>query len=231
MSIPRWKMTVLLAALLLLLVVHPLISADAKLLSLLFCLLFLVVVGAAFIVLSERRSSRLGAVILGIPACGGIVANNFLSPPSPRLETAFFDLLPILFLGYTVAVIVRSIFLEAEVTLDTINGALCGYLLIGLLFGNLFGLIERLWPGSFDFRDVSSSLVAAGGEQRSLLRYFSLVTLTTLGYGDITPHSPAARTLAWLEAMAGQFYVAVIIAGIVAIRVSAALRPREKTTP
>jgi hypothetical protein len=54
----------------------------------------------------------------------------------------------------------------------------------------------------------------------SVLVYYSFVTMTTVGYGDITPVSPPARTLAWLEAMMGQFYIAVLVAFLVGIRVS-----------
>jgi hypothetical protein len=53
-----------------------------------------------------------------------------------------------------------------------------------------------------------------------VLVYYSFVTMTTVGYGDITPVSPPARTLSWLEAMMGQFYIAVLVAALVGIRIS-----------
>jgi hypothetical protein len=61
--------------------------------------------------------------------------------------------------------------------------------------------------------------------------YFGLVTLTTLGYGDIIPRSGQTRTLAWVEAVVGQFYIGVVIAALVALRVSAAIRERLPDRP
>ena len=60
-----------------------------------------------------------------------------------------------------------------------------------------------------------------------MLTYFSFVTLTTVGYGDISPVSPAARTLAWVEAVTGQFYLAVIVAGLVSVLVAKGKREGE----
>ena len=68
--------------------------------------------------------------------------------------------------------------------------------------------------------EIGPKLVTGGEVARPLpnvLTYFSFVTLTTVGYGDISPVSPAARTLAWTEAVTGQFYLAVIVAGLVSV--------------
>ena len=54
------------------------------------------------------------------------------------------------------------------------------------------------------------------------MTYYSLVTLTTVGYGDVTPTTPAARTLSWLEAVTGQFYLAVLVAGLVGLHIGRA---------
>ena len=78
-------------------------------------------------------------------------------------------------------------------------------------------LIEGFRPGSFE---ISPKLVTGGEVARPLphvLTYFSFMTLTTVGYGDISPVSPAIRTLAWMEAITGQFYLAVIVAGLVSV--------------
>src|SRR5262249_16942148 len=83
----------------------------------------------------------------------------------------------------------------------------------GLGWAVLYALIEGFRPGSFEIRP---KLVTGGEAARPLphvLTYFSFVTLTTVGYGDISPVSPATRTLAWMEAITGQFYLAVIVAG------------------
>ena len=89
-------------------------------------------------------------------------------------------------------------------TSERIFGALCAYIFIGLLFALIFAHLEFRDPGSFS---VSNDLLAekAAGESARLqvFTYFSFVTMTTLGYGDISPVSEHARTLAWFEALIG----------------------------
>src|SRR5262249_57380705 len=97
---------------------------------------------------------------------------------------------------------------------DSFLGAVCGYLFLGLGWAVLYSMIEGFRPGSFE---IGPKLVTGGEVARPLphvLTYYSFVTLTTVGYGDISPVSPAARTLAWIEAITGQFYLAVIVAGV-----------------
>jgi hypothetical protein len=94
------------------------------------------------------------------------------------------------------------------------------YLFLGLGWAVLYSMIEGFRPGSFE---ISPKLVTGGEVARPLphvLTYFSFVTLTTVGYGDISPVSPASRTLACMEAVTGQFYLAVIVAGLVSLLVA-----------
>ena len=65
---------------------------------------------------------------------------------------------------------------------------------------------------------------------RGDLSYYSFITLATVGYGDVTPITPLARTLAWMEAITGQFYLAILVAGLVGFKVTQAMR-HESTTP
>jgi hypothetical protein len=98
-------------------------------------------------------------------------------------------------------------------TIDSehVYAALCAYLLAGLFFGVLYWGIERAWPGSF----ADPAAVPSGAFPLSSAIYFSFVTLATLGYGDVLPRTELARGLAMLEAIGGQLYVAVMIAGLV----------------
>jgi hypothetical protein len=220
----RWKFTVLLVALICLLVVHPLIYGNEAFLALVYDLLLAVVFLTAILVLFQRRKSRVMATLLGFPTLASAFANQFWPVATPVYVIVFFQLVSFMFLGYTVVTILMTILVDAEVSADSINGALCGYLLIGAAFGHLYCFVESVRPGSFLVQEHFGLLALEEGRRHSLLTYFSLVTLTTLGYGDITPHSPPARSLACVEAIIGQFYVAVIIAGLVALRVSAAIR-------
>jgi hypothetical protein len=113
---------------------------------------------------------------------------------------------------------VRTSSLRAlTLTFDSILGAVCGYLFLGLGWAVLYALVEGFQPGSFE---ISPKLVTSGELARPLphvLTYFSFVTLTTVGNGEISPVSPATRTLSWMEAIMGQFYLAVIVAGLVSL--------------
>ena len=223
----RWKFTLLLAALLGLLVVHPFLYGDQAWVALVYDLLLAAVSLGAILVLFQRKQSRVMAVVLGLPTLASALTYQLGPAATPVSVTIFFQLCAFLFLGYTVVTILRTIFVGAEVSFDSINGAFCGYLLLGVAFGHLYCLVESVRPSSFNLQEHFGPLALEGGRRHSLLTYFSLVTLTTVGYGDITPRSPPARSLACVEAIIGQFYVAVIIAGLVALKVSAALRKQQ----
>ncbi len=106
---------------------------------------------------------------------------------------------------------------------EHVYAALSAYLLAGMVFGLLYWVLERTWPGSL-FVAVGSS---GGPLWLGDAIYFSFVTLATLGYGDIVPRSEAARGLAILEAVAGQLYLAVMVARLVSLYV----RRRDAESP
>jgi hypothetical protein len=115
------------------------------------------------------------------------------------------------------AVITLSVFIEViqvrQVGWDTIFGALAVYLLIGLTFGSLYDLVETLRPGSFQW-NVDAAQAHIGFRQ---LLFFSFMTLTTIGYGDITPVTTQTQSFAIVEGVMGTFYVAVLVARFVGI--------------
>jgi hypothetical protein len=96
---------------------------------------------------------------------------------------------------------------------DRIVGAICVYILIGLAWAKGYEILDGLLPGSFRF--PADTAWATPGPDRYM--YLSFVTLATLGYGDITPMTPLAGTLAWLEAITGQLYLAITIAQLAAL--------------
>lgn len=113
----------------------------------------------------------------------------------------------LIFLSWLTGLILSSIFKADRVTPDLISGAVVAYLLLGICWGGLYSLIELIQPGSFTF--------SHGGRDVSSLFYYSFVTLTTLGYGDILPLTKIARTTAYLEAVTGVMFTAILIAGLV----------------
>lgn len=112
-------------------------------------------------------------------------------------------------------VIARAVFASGRVTIHRVQGAVVLYLNFALLFFTVYRLMEVLLPGSF------SNLPHAGTEYGSgaALLYFSFSTLTTLGYGDITPVHPLARSFANLEAVIGQLYPATLLARLVSLEI------------
>lgn len=135
------------------------------------------------------------------------------------LARAVTFIVPIL----TVALLILVDVLAArQIVFDMICGALCVFVLFGMCWANLFTLLERLAPGSFaiDFGryhvDAAADPLAAAG----VFTYYSFVTLTTVGYGDIVPASATARWLVWVEAVFGQFYMAVFVSRLIGLQVS-----------
>jgi hypothetical protein len=103
-----------------------------------------------------------------------------------------------------------------EVDTEHVYAALSAYLLGGVFFGVLHWTIEQAWPGAFT---VAGGPPAPGEFSLSSGIYFSFVTLATLGYGDVVPRSEAARGLSIVEAVAGQLYLAVMVARLVSLYV------------
>jgi len=98
-----------------------------------------------------------------------------------------------------------------RVTINLIYATLCLYLIIGLFWGSLYALLHELNPGAYG----GSLLENNPDSLLSIFNYFSIVTLTTLGYGDITPQTLGAGALCQLEAIIGQFFTAVVVAWLV----------------
>lgn len=98
-----------------------------------------------------------------------------------------------------------QIFKSNVITFNVIFGAFTGYIVIGILGSFIFQLIYTLYPGSFHIQ----------GDSMEELFYYSFITLTTIGYGDIAPLTPMARNVAILIGLVGQFYIATIMALII----------------
>ena len=120
-------------------------------------------------------------------------------------------------IGFLV-IVLWQVFREGPVTAHRIQGAVAGYLLISVIFSIAYGLAELLQPGSFQMAHAQDQLQTARGMNRSFY-YFSVITLTTTGYGDITAVSYFARSLVMMEVLIGQLYPAILIARLVSLHV------------
>ncbi len=135
------------------------------------------------------------------------------------------------FLLYVCALILQMVLSPRSVTPEVILAALCVYLLLGLVWGICYHLLEYVDPGSFSIPEAM--LDGAADRQRAIgsaLSYFSYVTITSLGYGDITPSASLARSLATVEAIIGQIYLVTLIARLVSMETAQMERPQPQET-
>jgi hypothetical protein len=162
-------------------------------------------------------------IIGGSIALAGVATafiNFFLEMPELRLLN-----MGILFVFCLASTLVafQSLLLSSSIDVNKIIGAICVYLLLGLNWSFLYLFINLIIPGSFN--GLSSTDI---GNQLPELVYYSFVTITTLGYGDLTPVKPLARTVAFLEGFVGQFYVAVLVAWLVGMFLSSKAQNSQK---
>ncbi len=158
--------------------------------------------------IQQDKKRRISALILLMPLLLfywlGIYDVFILSRPASYI-------LFICYYGLLVYNYIKQLARFERVTMNVLYGALCLYLIIGLLWGALYALLFELDPGSYS----GTLLTKAGSSTLEIFNYFSMVTLTTLGYGDITPQTAAAGALCQVEAVIGQFFTAVVVGWMV----------------
>lgn len=170
---------------------------------------------ALYAVFGEGRWTAI-AFVLGIPA----IAGNFLA--SFAHTRVFFVpglVFGVVFLGFVATLILKSVISAVEVSSETLYGAVAGYILIGLTWGAGFFLMATVAPSAF-----RSTIENAAAMRWPDFMFFSFVTLTTIGYGDIVPVSAFAKSLVILEAVTGIMFPAVTIARLVALYSASARR-------
>ena len=173
-----------------------------------------IVLLSATYAVSRRRSFFIFALSLSIFSIG--LTFWLAAAPGHWLVIVSHGSLVILITFFATAIL-SYVLGSGKVTLDKIYGAVCAYLLLGFAWTFTYSLIEELQPGSFASSTSPMPHDLVGRVMQ--LRYFSFVTLATVGYGDIVPHTPAARTLALLEAILGQFYLVALVGRLVGLHI------------
>jgi hypothetical protein len=202
---------------LLLLLVHFFVLTPASFLGHAFIyigsLFFSLALLAGIMTLARYRTVRyLGSVLI---ACGVLLKTATLFSENTLLRVGD-SLFTFLALCALVSVVFLQVSRSGPVTAHRIRGAIALYLLIAMLFAFLYGLSELLSPGAFNLPgDWSRAVVSRAGS----FYYFSIVTLTTVGFGDITAVHPFVRSLVMLEALIGQLYPAVLLARLVSLEI------------
>ena len=121
----------------------------------------------------------------------------------------------LLFYLFTTVIAFRSLLTGERIDSNMLMGSICVYILVGISWCIFYFFESVIHPGAFNG-------VTETGDKHQFtdLLYYSFVTLSTLGYGDVTPVTPIARTLAYLEALFGQFYIAIVVASFVGMHIS-----------
>lgn len=230
----RWRLrrrrhTVLLVALVMAFAVRPLIGDlgfapigfSIALILLLLVSLYTVqvdeLIGERALLVVQKRRQRIVGWLIAIPAVAERIAISVVDDPHVIVAGMFFWLL---FFAYVTWHELRSLLRHKEVTAETISMSISVYLLLGLIWGVLYILLYYLQPHAFAFADSPPSGASSRQGIFPVLVYFSLVTISTVGYGDISPLSLQARYAAVAEAITGQFYLAILVARLVGLYMS-----------
>jgi len=203
------RFSFLLVSIVLFLILRPFVEDFVRISFLMEIFISAILLSGIYAV-SEDRISLVFALVTGLPALFMNWSFQIFEIPSLLV---IHHICSALFFATATIVIVRHLMNQKVVTVDLIWGAVCGYFFIGFMWSAIFSLLEGICPGSFKLGgqvvpDIDSFI------------YFSFVTLATLGYGDIVPLTEQAQSLAIVETVMGQMYLAVNIAALVAIRIS-----------
>jgi hypothetical protein len=176
-----------------------------------------VLLAAVFVVSGSVLA--IGAILLAIAL---IIGAGILRHRHPSDVDIYLDATAWMIAGITLGTVVaRAVFSPGRVTFHRVLGAVLLYLCIGLVFVALFCFVALSEPKAFSgLAPLQDNLAVAGN-----LTYFSFVTLTSVGYGDIVPVHPFARSLANVEAIIGQLYPATLLARLVTLELEHRHKP------
>ena len=173
--------------------------------------LFSLVLLAGVVAVADRKRVMVIAIVLAIPAIAGRWINHFrpdLIPPAVFLVAA------LILIAFVVGNLLLFVFRAPSVNTEVLCASISAYLMLGLMWTMAYWLVDQLTPGgAFAFNTITEKQSMKGFNAF----YFSFITLSTVGYGDITPVSRIARWLAAMEAMTGLLYVAVLISRLVSL--------------
>jgi hypothetical protein len=232
-SIQQWRdraaplrhgsMATLLASLVITVFIVPVVIPSESVLGRIVqdLLLSLILLSGVISALDRAR----GWLILIAPVALAAIVVRWMGWVSPTgLTLAVRDEATLFALVSLCTVIGIKVFGSGTVTQDRIRGAMAFYVLVGVICSVAYQLLSMYVPGAFSGVSAHAGLV-----DRSTWVYFSFTTLTTVGYGDITPVARAARSLANLEALIGQLYPAIVLARLVSLQVAGGGSGTNKT--
>lgn len=213
------KHLVLLISLVIMCIVQPI--ARGVMIGLIFYdVLLTLVLLAIFVLFFKRKNERIWAIAFAVP---GISAQwvSYLIPAENRwMSEVVHHLLILVFMTFAVAIIIRGIFEENSIRHDHILATVCGYIIAGVAFGNAYQIIDLFVPHAYSVKPEILAQMQSEHTRSFLFNYFSLSTLSGTGYGDITPVWPGVASLTWMEAIFGQFYIAIVVAQMIGLKLA-----------
>jgi len=171
----------------------------------------LVLAALAIVVMLSHRRGAIVAILLGLAAV--LASFSFRAEWSPVAASVLRRGGNVLMFSALTWVVAHAVYAPGRITLRRLQGAVVVYLNLAVIFAAAFSLIWDLSPTAF----ASLPAPSGGPDELATMLYFSLTTLTTTGYGDIVPVNPFARSLANLESIVGQFYLAITVARLVTL--------------
>lgn len=216
LELPSYRYSTLFVSLLFFFVIMPFfdqgdyvqITTEIALIGILVLFVYLV---------SHKRRIFLIAISLAIPAILGTLGDIVFR--KPVLETVGL-IFTCIFMGYVLWVFFLNLFQSQKVDTNMIYGAVCIYLLMAIEWGLIYALLEASVPGSFNFGETSSMVPVTDDFMIRNMVYYSFISLTTTGYGDIVPLTQAARYFSMLESFLGQIYLTVLVARLVGMHIA-----------
>ena len=204
---------------------NPLLAKEQLTTRILSIAVFATVCATVFRAVFDSTPQRWTGTILA----GAGIALNFARlwvPAGLQLPTEVaLDGFAAAFFAFVLAVIVSHMFAARQLRSDDVIGAFSGYILIALIWGRLYALVWLAKPGSYRISPDVTWQFGNWHTLHALFDYYSFTTISSIGYADITTTGPASNTLVWLEVMCGQFYLAVVVASIVGMRLAQTLAP------
>lgn len=211
----------LLVTLLLTLVLGPALDHFPRMRILMNVFWTLVLVSSAYAISQNKRTLMI-AILFALPFFTEEWSSVFIHSLPLFVVGKFFGAA---FFAFIIYHILRFIYGQTEVRMEMLVAAAVVYLLLAAMWSYFYVILEMIHPGSFNLPDSGSIHIG------NRFIYFSFVTITTLGYGDITPNTGLASSLSMVEAVVGQLYMTVQVAWLVGIHVASFYEKRSRRVP
>ena len=214
----RGRFLNLLIYILVLIAIQPIDEAIGEF-GLLLDIIVSVILLSAIYAVSHKNMHTIIGILLAVPLLASMWTRQLVEIRWMEIPETIFGLA---FFIFIIVIILQFIFNEDEINRDLIAGAAAVYLLLAIAWAYAYRIIDVLQPGSFAIADAQNVTY-------SIALYYSFVTITTLGYGDIFPITTAAKSCAILEAIVGQLYLVITIALLVSVHVSQKLAKKANS--